>query len=154
MTRRRILELADAKWLRREYEDKERTTRDIGRQLECHHSSVIEALQKHKIPLRPVGRKVGEIDRAMTGVADEFAVILDELTAKLQRDKKQHKRVVKKAPGAANELLNHRNTEVKKAARAEDEAWALRTALIDYASALLLVAHLRPIGKRKAPDDR
>ena len=131
--------LADAEWLRREYVENHRTHRDIARELrECHHTTVVRALDRHGIPARPAGRRATQIDRALSVVADEFAGILDEMVAQLRADKERH------APRL--DLIGHRLKTVADASRA-DESWAASRALVELASAALLCAEAKRSGK-------
>jgi hypothetical protein len=132
--------LDDAEWLRREYVDNERTYRDIAAEAQCGWSTVRRAIDRHGITARPAGPKARQIDRALLAVADDFAGIIDEMTARLQQDKANH-------PPSWS-FIGTRFKRVTEAAKATEETWAQRMALIELASAALLVAEAKTPSKR------
>ena len=124
--------LADPNWLRREYVENGRTYRDIANEIGCGRQTVCRALDRHGILARPVGPKARQIDRVMGDAADEFAQITDEMVARLRQDKVNH------PPSYA--FVAQRIHIVNDTAKAEGEPYAERMALIELASAALLVA--------------
>ena len=130
--RERVTELASRDWLQREYADNVRSTTDIARQLGCAHSSVVRALARHGIIARSAGRRARGIERAFSETAREFAQIVDEMVACLQQDRVNH-------PPSWS-FVGRRFKVVTDAALEDGECWAQRMALIELASAAMLVA--------------
>lgn len=50
-----ITKLADVGWLRREYVERQRSAADIARDLECSETAVLDALRRHRLPVRDRG---------------------------------------------------------------------------------------------------
>lgn len=64
-----VQKLKDAEWLRKQYVDKQRTTPDIGSELDVDHSTVRKYLNKHGIEIREM---VGENHHQWNGGYDDY----------------------------------------------------------------------------------
>jgi hypothetical protein len=61
----RYPELADAAWLRERYVERDLSSGDIAAQLGCARPSVLQALARHGIPIRPQGTKPARPSRLL-----------------------------------------------------------------------------------------
>lgn len=119
--------LADPAWLRERYISAGQTQQQIAAELDTSQAAVHRALRQHGI------HKRSRTTAAIAETFDEFATIIDEMTAQLRKDKARH------PPGWV--IVGRRVRLVSDAAQHKDEKAAQRQALIELASAAILTAN-------------